>query len=127
LKYSKIRLKLEIKKNEPVQICQGYIFDKAYDYLVKSGYACSKVRISFPLQDVIERSFMDYIIQIGIPENYMQYTKYPFHFHRLLKWVFADYNKRYKLCKNGWSSWKKYSNVKISSNYDYLYSVIIIA
>lgn len=113
---------LDIGKNETIQICQGYIFDKAYDYLINSGYDCEKVRISLPLQDIIEKSFMDYVINIGIPTNYMNYTKYPFHFHRLLKWVFADYNQRSKLCKTGWESWKKYCNVEITSHNDFLYS-----
>jgi hypothetical protein len=113
---------LDIKKTENIQICQGYIFDKARDYLKGSGYNFESTRISLPLQDIIERSFMDYVVKIGVPNNYMQYTRYPFHFHRLLKWVFADYNKRYKLCKTGWKSWKKYSEAKVASYFDYLYS-----
>lgn len=113
---------LNVSKDEDIQICQGYIFDKARDYLKERGYKILSAKISEPLQSIIEETFMDYSIGLGIPLDYLQYTKYPFHFHRLLKWVLADYNERQKLCKTGWNSYKKYSSVKTEHYTDYLFS-----
>lgn len=111
---------LGVEKNELIQICQGYIFDKVRKYLTDNGYSVISTKISEPLQSVIEENFMDYVIGLGIPLDYLQYTKYPFHFHRLLKWVFADIKTREKLCKTGWKSWKKYKDIKISHYSDSL-------
>jgi hypothetical protein len=113
---------LNIDKMEPIEICQGYIFDNARNYLKESGYNFKSTKISEPLQTIIEHTFIDYAIGLGIPLDYLDYTKYPFHFHRLLKWVFADLKIREKLCKTGWKSWKKYSQVETIHYTDYLMS-----
>ncbi len=38
--------------------------------------------------------------------------------HRILKWVYADYENRVPLCKTGWKSWSKYSDLKVETYYD---------
>jgi len=48
-------------------------------------------------------------------------TKYPLHFHRILRWVYADYDDRTALCKTGWKSWKKYGNLNVKMQEDVLY------
>lgn len=113
---------LKVSKDEDIEICQGYIFDKARNYLKEKGYKVLSVKISEPLQSIIEETFIDYAIGLGIPLDYLQYTKYPFHFHRLLKWVLADFKKRSEICKTGWSSYKKYSSIKTEHYTDYLYN-----
>lgn len=113
---------LKVSKNEDIFICQGYIFDKARIYLKEKGYKVFSTKISQPLQNIIEETFLDYAIGLGIPLDYLQYTKYPFHFHRLLKWVLADFNEREKLCKTGWRSYKKYNSIKTEHYFDYLYT-----
>ncbi|SKA83134.1 hypothetical protein SAMN05443428_10542 [Caloramator quimbayensis] len=113
---------LKVSKDEEIEICQGYIFDKARNYLKEKGYKVLSVKISEPLQSIIEETFIDYAIGLGIPLDYLQYTKYPFHFHRLLKWVLADFKKRSEICKTGWSSYKKYSSIKTEHYIDYLYN-----
>lgn len=117
----RIIIELKVTKYEEIEICQGYIFDKARIYLKKNNFNFISTKISDPLQSIIEETFMDYVIGLGVPLNYLEYTKYPFHFHRLLKWVLADYKKRESLCKTGWKSWKKYSNISTSLYKDYLY------
>lgn len=111
---------LNIVKDETIEICQGYIFDRARTYFKQKGYNIISTKIVEPLQSLIEETFMDYVIGLGIPLDYLQYTKYPFHFHRLLKWVLADYPARKSLCKTGWKSWKKYNNIKTEQYTDYL-------
>lgn len=114
--------KLSATKDEPIEICQGYMFSSAREYLKSSGYNFISGKIDEPLQSRIEETFMDYCVGLGIPLHYLDYTKYPFHFHRLLKWVFADFKPREKLCKTAWKSWKKHSTIDISSYKDYIYS-----
>lgn len=111
---------LNVDKNEPIEICQGYIFNKTRDFLAKSNYNVKSTKISDPLQSLIESSFIDYCTQIGIPYDYLRYTKYPFHFHKMLRWVFADKKNRVKLCKTAWNSWKKYSDTQLQIHYDYI-------
>ncbi|TDT61889.1 hypothetical protein [Fonticella tunisiensis] len=111
---------LKVDESEPIEICQGYMFNAARSLLKEGGYNIISTKISEPLQSVIEETFMDYIIGIGVPLDYLQFTKYPFHFHRMLKWVLADLKNREKLCKTAWRSWKKYGSVATHHYYDYL-------
>ena len=111
---------LNVDLNERIEICQGYIFEKVRIFLNQKGYNYFAVKIDEPLQSLIEEQFFKYAISLGIPENYLSYTKYPFHFHRLLKWVFADYDNRITICKTGWKSWKKHGHTKIETSICYL-------
>lgn len=113
---------LKIEKDETIEICQGYIFDNARKYLSQSGYIIKSTKICEPLQSKIEENFMDYVIGLGIPMDFLEYTKYPFHFHKLLKWVFSDLNSRKHMCKTGWKSWKKYCTTSLNHYTDYLVS-----
>jgi hypothetical protein len=112
--------KLSVQKSETIQICQGYMFEDARKYLAKSNYSFCSSKIGEPLQSLIEKTFENYTISLGLPRDFITYTKYPFHFHRLLKWVFADYDNRIKLCKTGWKSWHKYSSISVETYYDKL-------
>ncbi len=109
---------MEISKEEPISICQGYIFDDARNYLKKQGYNFAKGRIEDPLQTIIEKTFEEYTVSLGLPREFISYTKFPFHLHRILKWVYADYNNRIPLCKTGWKSWTKYSALPLEVYYD---------
>lgn len=104
---------LSVKKDEEIHICQGYIFEDARKFLAQANYNFSKSKIGEPLQSLIEKTFENYTISLGLPREFIAYTKYPFHFHKLLKWVYADYNNRVSLCKTGWKSWHKYSNIDV--------------
>lgn len=114
---------LKIDKNEEIQICRGYLFNKARKELSENGYKILSTKISDPLQNIIEDSFKDYVIGLGIPKDYLNYTKYPFHFHKMLRWVLANPKERIKYCKTGWNSWQKYiNNIKIERKSDYIFS-----
>lgn len=112
--------KLNVKKSEPIEICRGYMFDELRKWLTKENYKWENTVISGPLQEKVEHSFEKYVISLGFPEAFIKYTKYPFHFHRILKWVYADYENRTPLCKIGWRSWEKYGNQNIKITFDYI-------
>lgn len=112
---------LKVSKDEEIEICQGYMFDIARQYLTEKGYNWRSAKILDPLQTIIEHTFSEYALDLGVPIQYVKYTKYPLHFHRILRWVYADYQNRYKLCKTDWKSFKKYGSLDLSISYDVLY------
>lgn len=112
--------KLNVRKDEPVEICRGYMFDELRKWLDEKNYIWKNTVITGPLQEKVEKSFEEYVISLGFPEAFIKYTKYPFHFHRILKWVYADYDHRKLLCKVGWKSWEKYGNLPLEIEYGYL-------
>ncbi|WP_041720789.1 hypothetical protein [Alkaliphilus metalliredigens] len=105
---------LHVSKEEEIHMCRGYMFDQAKVWLKEEQYHFISTKIQDPLQSIIEKEFEKYTISLGLPLNMITYTKYPFHFHRILKWIYADYQIRSLLCKTGWKSWKKYGNLEIS-------------
>ena len=107
---------------EEIAICRGYMFDAAREHLAERNIRYVSSVIGNPLQTSIERSFQEYAISIGLPREFIKFTKYPFHFHRLLRWVYADYGSRIKLGKTGWNSWKKYGCLDLSVYNDFLCS-----
>ena len=113
---------MDVKNSEEIQICQGYMFDEVRKYLHDKGYNYTSTSISNPLQSIVEKSFENYSVSLGLYPDFVKYTRYPFHFHRLLRWVYADYNNRQKYCKTGWKSWKKYGHLQLVTYTDYVYS-----
>lgn len=111
---------LNVSHDEEILVCRGYMFDKLRQWFKKNNYKFKSTKIGNPLQKVIENSFEKYTISLGFPENLISYTKYPFHFHRILKWVYADYDNRKKYCKTGWKSWQKYGNLEYNISIDYM-------
>ncbi|RKD27699.1 hypothetical protein SAMN02745883_00066 [Caminicella sporogenes DSM 14501] len=109
--------KLDVRQNENIFVCRGYMFDKLRIWLKNNHYNFTNTKIEEPLQSKIEKTFENYAINLGFPKRYISYTKYPFHFHRILCWVYADYENRVKLCKTGWKSWQKYGNLPINISY----------
>ncbi|WDV47802.1 hypothetical protein PV797_08950 [Clostridiaceae bacterium M8S5] len=103
--------KLNVTKEEIIDVCRGYMFDNLRKWMKKNQYTYNSVKIGEPLQSKIEKAFEDYTISLGLPRAFITYTKYPFHFHRLLRWVYADFDNRSLLCKTGWKSWNKYNHM----------------
>lgn len=103
--------KLNVSKAEPIYVCQGYVFDTLRKWLTHEGYYWQSTKIEGRLQQQVEASFQEYVINLGLPKDFVQHARYAFGFHRLLKWVFADFANRNKLCKTGWKSWMKWSQV----------------
>ncbi len=108
---------LKIDKSEPIGICRGYMFDVSYAWLESNGYLVKRDKIGNPLQDIVENTFQVYTINLGLNERFIKYNKYPFQFHNIIKWVYADYDKRKPLCKVGWKSWQKYDKGDYSITY----------
>lgn len=106
-------IKLDVSRQEPIVVCRGYIFDALREWLEKEGYNWKSERIEGSLQCMVEESFDKYVVGLGLPKDFIQHARFAFGFHRLLKWVFADFDNRVKYCKTGWKSWDKWSNVPV--------------
>ncbi|WP_010243607.1 hypothetical protein [Acetivibrio cellulolyticus] len=102
---------MNVHKTETIEICRGYMFEKLRKWLDNQGFCWYSTQICGRIQDVVEKNYMLYTVRLGVPEAYIQYTKYPFHFHKLLRWVYADFDNRIGICKTGWKSWSKYENI----------------
>lgn len=102
---------LQVNKKEKIYLCRGYIFDKLRQWLSNKGYNWESIKIEGLLQNKVEESFNQYVIKMGLPKNFIIHARYAFGFHRLFKWVMADYPRRASLCKTGWKSWQKWCNI----------------
>jgi hypothetical protein len=98
---------LRVPKSETIEICRGYMFEKLKLWLTKGGFFWYVTQITGRIQEIVEKNFELYTIRLGLPADYIKYTRYPFHFHKLLRWVLSDYENRICLCKVGWKSWQK--------------------
>ncbi|NLT95212.1 MAG: hypothetical protein GXW85_06690 [Clostridia bacterium] len=103
---------MNIDKTHQIEVCQGYMFDKLRVWLEQNNYQWKSTKIEGPLQIMVEESFNQYVIDLGLPPAFIKHARFAFGFHRLLKWVFADFDNRKKLCKTQWKSWQKWSNTK---------------
>ena len=102
---------LKPAKGEMIEICRGYMFDHLKLWLEENGYSWYSTQITGRVQEIVEKNYELYAQRLGLPWQYIKYTKYPFHFHKLLRWVYADFENRIKLCKVGWKSWLKIEGI----------------
>lgn len=103
---------LDVPKKEVIEICRGYMFEHLKHWLDDNSYCWYRTQITGRAQEIVEKNYEIYSTYLGLPKAYIKYTQYPFHFHKLLRWVFADYDSRITLCKTGWKSWQKLDGIK---------------
>lgn len=103
--------RLGVSKKETVRVCRGYVFDALHRWLEHEEYDWVSTKIVGPLQYKVEESYNNYVIELGLPVDFIKHARYAYGFHRLLKWVYADFENRSRLCKTGWKSWNRWSQV----------------
>ena len=103
----------KVPSHEVIEVCRGYMFDKLKPWLDSRSYSWYCTQITGHVQQVVEKNFELYTERLGLPRQYIKYTRYPFHFHKVLRWVFADYDNRILNCKVGWKCWQKVENTQI--------------
>lgn len=113
-------LRFGVDKHEKIQFCRGYMFDRLQKWLDERNYNWERIHIEGRLQEIVEKNFEIYVTKLGVPQGYIKYTKYPFHFHKILRWLFADYDNRISLCKTGWKSWQKYKDISLEVYFEHL-------
>lgn len=94
------------KETYRVEICSGHIFDRVRAWLDEEGYSWKSVKIEDPLQFLIENSFSDYLVGIGVPEKIRKVEVGRDQFMYLFNWVKEDPDARVGYCKTNGSKWK---------------------
>jgi len=93
------------------KICSGYVLSSIRRHLRERGFKVEKVEIRGELQEMVERSYVRWCVEVGVPEERMQDKK---RFWTLLEWVAERPDLREGLVKTGWASWERKWREEIS-------------
>jgi len=86
------------------KVCTGYVLSSIREYLLDQGFVVEEVKIAGELQEIVERSYVRWCIEVGVPAERLEDKK---RFWTLLDWVAERPKLREKLIKMGWKSWKR--------------------
>jgi len=86
------------------KVCSGYVLSSIRNYLKEHGFKVLKVEIKGELQDMVERSYKRWCIEVGVPAEKLEDRR---RFWTLLEWISEKPELREKLVKTGWKSWKR--------------------
>ncbi len=85
------------------KVCSGFILSRVRDYLHEQGYRVEKVAITGELQEKVEKSYVDWCVEVGVPEDRFENVR---RFYPILDWVADMFELRERLVKTGWKSWQ---------------------
>ena len=85
------------------KVCSGFILSRVRIYLQEQGYHVEKVAITGELQEKVEKSFVDWCVEVGVPEDRFENER---RFYPILDWVADMFELRERLVKTGWKSWQ---------------------
>jgi len=86
------------------RVCSGYVLSSIRRYLRSRGFNVEEVEITGELQEMVERSYVRWCIEVGVPAERLHDER---RFWTLLEWVAEKPKIREKLVKTGWRSWKQ--------------------
>ena len=86
------------------KVCSGYILSSIRRHLQDHGFKVEEVIISGKLQDMVERSYIRWCREVGIPAEKLETGR---RFWTLLEWVAEKPKLREELVKTGWKSWRQ--------------------
>ena len=90
-------------KETRFKVCSGYILSRVRGYLQGSGFHVERARITGELQERVERSFIQWCAEVGVPPERLSHRN---RFFPLLEWVAEKIELRESLVKTGWKSWR---------------------
>jgi hypothetical protein len=86
------------------KVCSGYVLSSIRRHLRDQGFNVEEVEITGDLQEMVERSYVKWCKEVGVPTEKLGDTR---RFWILLEWVAEKPKIREKLVKTGWKSWKQ--------------------
>jgi hypothetical protein len=86
------------------KVCSGYVLTSIRRHLQDRGFKVEKVEITGELQEMVERSYVRWCIEVGVPAERLEDNR---RFWTFLEWVAERPELRETLVKTGWKSWKK--------------------
>jgi hypothetical protein len=91
-------------KETRFKVCSGYVLSSIRRHLSDQGFNVEEVEITGELQEMVERSYVKWCKETGIPAERLEDRR---SFWILLEWVAENPEIREKLVKTGWKSWKQ--------------------
>ncbi len=89
------------------KVCSGYVLSAVRRFLEKQGYQVEKVEVTGELQRRIEQGFVNWCIEVGVPQEALFPESGKNRFQSLFRWVKENPKQRENLVKTGWKSWQK--------------------
>jgi hypothetical protein len=86
------------------KVCSGYVLSSVRRHLREQGFNVEEVEITGDLQEMVERSYVEWCKEVGVPIERLEDKR---RFWILLEWVAEKPKIREKLVKTGWKSWKQ--------------------
>jgi hypothetical protein len=94
---------MRIDSETQIEICSGYVLSTMRRYLRDRGFPVIETEIKGELQEKVERGFLDWCIEVGVPRERLEGKR---SFWVFLEWV-SERQIRENLVKNGWKSWQE--------------------
>jgi len=88
------------------KICSGFVLSPIRKYLRDQGFLVEKVKITGELQEKVERRFIEWCIEVGVPKEKLEIEAHK-RFFTILDWVAEKIELREHLVKTGWKSWQE--------------------
>lgn len=98
---------LDIPQTEDIYLCTGPCFDHARIWLKENEYNFHDAKIEGHLQDVVEQTYMHYIIEnYNFPSEKSSLDSGKKRFFELFHWVAEDFPRREHWVKSGFEKWQ---------------------
>jgi len=106
---SRLLDKLELKAEEPICICRGYIFDQAVEDLGKTcgSDRIRRVKVTGEAQRLTETAYLDEIRNLGYEPLKERDKKRAKSFFHMMNWLKKNPDKL-KYAKSGWPRLRRY-------------------
>jgi hypothetical protein len=86
------------------KVCSEYVLSSVRRRLQNRGFKVQKVEVTGELKGMVERAYVRWCVEEGVPEEILQYKR---RFWTLLEWVAERPHLREGLVKTGWASWQR--------------------
>ncbi len=108
---------LRVGKDEPIEICTGYVLEGVRAMLDVDGYSWRAGKITGALQDKIEHDLLNRVRALGVQTDYATLTtKQGLYFYQCVKWLKGGnlnaarpVPERELLCKTGWATYRAWA------------------
>jgi hypothetical protein len=86
-----------------IKVCSEYVLSGVAVYLLSRGFKVQRVESTGELKQLVERGYIRWCIEKGVPEEILQNKR---RFWTFLEWVAEKPHLRESLVKTGWASWE---------------------
>ena len=90
--------------NTCFKVCSEYILSDMRAHLQEKGFNVQKVEASQELRSMVERGYLRWCSEVGVPEERLKEKR---RFWTFLEWVAENPRLREGLVKTGWASWER--------------------